>query len=81
MIQVQTLILTITGKKLHTCFKHLTKARKANISGLLGEIVNAAGMHLLRRTAVIEIREQTRFKTTAFLGHKKHTNYFQPLTR
>jgi hypothetical protein len=32
------------------------KVRKANDSGLLGEIVNA-GMHSLRRTAVIEIFE------------------------
>jgi integrase len=47
------------------------KVRKANDSGLLGEIVNVAGMHSLRRTAVIEIFEQTRFKTsTSLLGHK-----------
>jgi hypothetical protein len=43
-----------TGKKLHTCLG-IHKVRKANDSGLLGEIVNVAGMHSLRRTAVIEI--------------------------
>jgi hypothetical protein len=47
---------TITGKKLHTCLG-IHKVRKANDSGLLGEIVNVAGMHSLRRTAVIEIFE------------------------
>jgi hypothetical protein len=35
----------------------INKVRKANDSGLLGEIVNVAGMHSLRRTAVIEIFE------------------------
>jgi CRISPR/Cas system type I-B associated protein Csh2 (Cas7 group RAMP superfamily) len=45
-----------TGKKLHTCLG-IHKVRKANDSGLLGEIVNVAGMHSLRRTAVIEIFE------------------------
>jgi hypothetical protein len=42
--------------KLHTCLG-IQKVRKANDSGLLGEIVNVAGMHSLRRTAVIEIFE------------------------
>jgi predicted membrane GTPase involved in stress response len=44
-----------TGKITHV-FGHPIK-RKANDSGLLGEIVNVAGMHSLRRTAVIEIFE------------------------
>jgi hypothetical protein len=43
-----------TGKN-YTCLG-INKVRKANDSGLLGEIVNVAGMHSLRRT-VIEIFE------------------------
>jgi integrase len=60
----------------------INKVRKANDSGLLGEIVNVAGMHSLRRTAVIEIFEnkQDLRLAQAFLGHK-NTNYFQLLTR
>jgi hypothetical protein len=36
--------------KLHTRVWASNKVRKANDSGLLGEIVNVAGMHSLRRT-------------------------------
>jgi hypothetical protein len=42
--------------KITHVFGHPIK-KKANDSGLLGEIVNVAGMHSLRRTAVIEIFE------------------------
>jgi integrase len=45
-----------TGKN-YTRVWASNKVRKANDSGLLGEIVNVAGMHSLRRTAVIEIFE------------------------
>jgi hypothetical protein len=46
-------------------FGHPIK-RKANDSGLLGEIVNVAGMHSLRRTAVIEIFENKQDLAQAF---------------
>jgi hypothetical protein len=48
---------TITQLVKNTRVWASNKVRKANDSGLLGEIVNVAGMHSLRRTAVIEIFE------------------------
>jgi hypothetical protein len=71
-LQVQTLIsITQLVKKLHTCLG-IHKVRKANDSGL-PEIVNVAGMHSLRRTAVIEIFENKQDLRLArfLLGHKK----------
>jgi hypothetical protein len=55
-LQVQTLISQLLVKN-YTRVWASNKVRKANDSGLLGEIVNVAGMHSLRRTAVIEIFE------------------------
>jgi hypothetical protein len=62
-----------TGKN-YTRVWASNKVRKANDSGLLGEIVNVAGMHSLRRTCCYwDIREQTRFKTsTSLLGQKTY---------
>jgi hypothetical protein len=56
-LQVQTLIHNYSTGKNYTRVWASNKVRKANDSGLLGEIVNVAGMHSLRRTAVIEIFE------------------------
>jgi hypothetical protein len=56
-LQVQTLISLTQLVKITRVWAS-NKVRKANDSGLLGEIVNVAGMHSLRRTAaVIEIFE------------------------
>jgi hypothetical protein len=68
-LQVQTLI----SQLLNWCknYSFHQKVRKANDSGLLGEIVNVAGT--LRRTAVIEIfenKQDLRLKAS-LLGHKK----------
>jgi hypothetical protein len=58
------------------------KIRKANDSGLLGEIVNVAGMHSLRRTAVIEIFENKQdLRLAQAFWDIKHTNHIQLPTR
>jgi hypothetical protein len=49
------------------------KVRKANDSGLLGEIVNGWNAFIKTYCCYWDIREQTRFKTsTSLLGHKTY---------
>jgi hypothetical protein len=73
---------TITQLVKNTRVWASNKVRKANDSGLLGEIVNVAGMHSLRRTAVIEIFENKQdLRLAQTFWDIKHTNYFQLLTR
>jgi integrase len=84
IIQVYELCLSEYGYKSKHLFHNYStgkitrvwasnKVRKANDSGLLGEIVNVAGMHSLRRTAVIEIFENKQdLRLANLLGHKTY---------
>ncbi|WP_405377529.1 site-specific integrase [Nonlabens sp. Asnod3-A02] len=81
---------TVNGKifynyntnKLYTRVWASQRIAKANKNGMLGQVVNVAGMHSVRRTAVVEVFEQNQDLRVAqaFLGHKNiltTSNYLQ----
>lgn len=59
-------------KKIYTRVWASKKVADANDKGLLGPVVNCAGMHSVRRSAVVEVFEKTQDLRLAqsFLGHK-----------
>lgn len=69
-------------EKIYTRVWASNKVARANKNGELGKVVNVAGMHSVRRTAVIEVFEKNQDLSLAqaFLGHKNiltTSNYLQ----